>query len=222
MSLPTHTALHPLLEPGPFGRPRRPAKTGLVGYRHRDPPFGRPWEARTVDARGATARAAELASVRRPPPHVSPRARVNALRLPAPRPGRPPGCLWRGDAPRCVMAPHVLRQAFLADRAVLVEWSVVDSSLGMRSRPGKAAYRVLFLAASRACRPGVGRIADRCSRGLSPLQGVPPRRRGAAFRQPGPSRALGPPAPEGGRRSCSSGSRRHRGWLVSFGDCHPS
>jgi hypothetical protein len=40
-------------------------------------------------------------------PHVSPRARVNAARFPDPRPGRPPGCLWRGDAPRRVVTSHV-------------------------------------------------------------------------------------------------------------------
>jgi hypothetical protein len=98
-------------------------------------------------------------------------------------------------------------------------WLVPDQ--GYEERAGKAAYRVLLPPGSRACVSGFGRSAGRCSPGLSPLQGFPPRRRGAAFA----TRSLaimGPVAPEGGFGTRSTGNRRHRGWLVSFGDCRPS
>jgi hypothetical protein len=68
---------------------------------------------------------------------------------------------------------------------------------GYEERAGKAAYRVLLPPGSRTCVSGFGRSAGRCSPGLSPLQGIPPRRRGVAFT----TRSLaivGPVAPEGG------------------------
>jgi hypothetical protein len=92
---------------------------------------------------------------------------------------------------------------------------------GYEERAGKADYRVLLPPGSRSCSSGFGRSASRCSPGLSPLQGFPPRRRGVAFTTQ-PLASVDPVAPEGGFEICSTGVRRHRDWLVSFGDCRPS
>jgi len=263
-----------LLEPVPLGRPRRLAETEAIG--------GSSTTTVLSDGRG---RPKPLSSAEPLPgrstwhhpkvtPHVSPRARVNAVRFPDPRPGRPPECLWRGDAPRRVVAPHVrrnrrpcghamqfgvsprcsaarglcnlrsrtaerhrirrcrqIRSSFGRSRSkVRAEvrppppwlngpWLVPDQ--GYEERAGKAVYRVLLPPGSRTCRPGFSQTTSRCSPGLSPLQGIPPRRRGVAFTTR-PLTSVDPVAPEGGFEICSSGVRRHRGWLVSFGDCHPS
>jgi hypothetical protein len=143
-------------------------------------------------------------------PHVSPRARVNAARFPDPRPGRPPGCLWRGDAPRCVVAPHVRRNRWPCGHAM--QFGVSPRGLAARGRcslRSRTAWRHR-IRRCRQVRSSFGRSRRKvqaevrppppCLNGpwLVPGQGYEERAGKAAYR------VLLPP----GSRSCSSGFGR--------------
>lgn len=145
MSLPSLPEKYPLLKPVPFERPRRLART--------EASCGLSTATVLANGRGrlkplSSAEPLPRRSTWRHPkttPHVLPRARVNAVRLPDPRPGRPPRFLWRGDAPRRVMAPHVQRNRWPCGHTmqfgVSPRSSAAHGHCSLRSRTAKR-YRI--------------------------------------------------------------------------------